>query len=125
MSTEIVNDKRRFHRIFYHALATVTTDTTVYPCEIMDLSLKGCLVRFDQPWTPDPDKTCILRLQLSDEVCIVMEILLTHNKGNESGFQCKHIDINSISELKRLVELNLGNSELLERDMQALVASSG
>lgn len=122
MTHETNNDKRQFHRIFYHSLATVTTDTTVLPCEILDLSLKGCLLRFDQPWNLDPEKTCELKLQLSEEICISMELLLTHNGGHEIGFRCKHIDINSITELKRLVELNLGNSELLERDMHALVA---
>ena len=49
-----------------------------------------------------------------------MELTATHVVGNKVGFKCEHIDIDSISELRRLVELNLGSSALLERDLLAL-----
>lgn len=123
MNNDSLTDKRQFHRIFYHGLATITAGSATYPCEIIDISLKGCLLRFEQPWLEDPTQPCTFCLRLSNEIRIEMDLLLTHNLGNEAGFKCQHIDINSITELKRMVELNLGSSELLERDMQALIAS--
>jgi hypothetical protein len=49
-----------------------------------------------------------------------MELTATHIVDNKVGFKCEHIDIDSITQLRRLVELNLGNSSLLERDLLSL-----
>lgn len=123
MTVETTPDKRHFHRIFYHGKASLTTATAIYPCEIIDLSLKGCLLKFEQPWDENLESTANLELRLSDEISIKMELSVAHWVNNEVGFKCEHIDIDSISQLRRLVELNLGNSQLLERDIQALSAN--
>lgn len=114
------NDNRHFHRILYTAEATLSCEEKTWDCEITDLSLKGCLLRFELPWEEDLEKLYTLTLQLSEDVQIKMELTATHVVGNKVGFKCEHIDIDSISELRRLVELNLGSSALLERDLLAL-----
>ena len=113
-------DNRHFHRILYAAEATLSCGDKTRSCEIIDLSLKGCLLGFEFPWEEDPEKLCTLTLQLSEEIKIKMELSATHAVDNKAGFKCEHIDIDSISELRRLVELNLGSSDLLERDLLAL-----
>lgn len=120
MSDEHSNDKRRYHRIFYRATATLNTGTETRECDIVDISLKGCLLRFAEPWQSNLEAPCYFKLNLSDTTTIIMHVTPTHCVGNQIGFKCEHIDIESISELRRLVELNLGNTELLERDMQSL-----
>jgi len=114
------NDNRQFHRIFYSAEAVLNCDENTWHCEIIDLSLKGCLLRLEHPWEEDTEKLYTLTLQLSELVQIKMELTPTHVVGNKVGLKCKHIDLDSISELRRLVELNLGNSALLERDLLSL-----
>jgi hypothetical protein len=111
---------RNFHRIFFNAEAKLCYGENAYPCEILDLSLKGCLLNFDQGWSGESDHLYKLILKLSDEVSIVMEVSVVHAVGNRIGFRCEHIDIDSMSNLRRLVELNLGNSELLERELTGL-----
>ncbi|MCK9637835.1 PilZ domain-containing protein [Methylobacter sp. Wu8] len=113
-------DHRHFHRIHFAEEATLSSDDNTWSCEIIDLSLKGCLLRFDFPWEENPEKLYTLTLHLSEDAQIKMELTATHVVGNKVGFKCEHIDIDSISELRRLVELNLGNSALLERDLLAL-----
>ena len=114
-------EKRRFHRIFYTAEAVLAGDDgQLYLCKIIDLSLKGCLLDFGQDWSGSQEKVYTLTLKLSDEVSIVMELGVVHAAGPQIGFKCLHIDIDSISTLRRLVELNLGDSELLERELAAL-----
>jgi len=115
------NDNRHFHRILYTADAILSCEEKTWHCEITDLSLKGCLLRFELPWEEDPEKLYTLALRLSEQVQIKMELTATHVVGNKVGFKCEHIDIDSISELRRLVELNLGSSALLERDLLALI----
>lgn len=114
------NDNRHFNRILFTAEATLSCEEKTWNCEITDLSLKGCLLSFELPWEADMEKLYTLTLQLSEQVHIKMELTATHVVGNKVGFKCEHIDIDSISELRRLVELNLGSSALLERDLLAL-----
>lgn len=113
-------DNRHFHRILYTGEATLNCGEKTWNCEIVDLSLKGCLLGFEFPWEEESEQLYTLTLQLSEDVQIKMELSATHVVDNKVGFKCKHIDIDSISELRRLVELNLGNSDLLERDLLAL-----
>ncbi|MGB1059017.1 MAG: hypothetical protein ACPGZU_02735, partial [Ketobacter sp.] len=44
-----------------------------------------------------------------------------HLEGNRTGIACDHIDVDSASHLRRIVELNTGNEALLEREIEALV----
>lgn len=114
------NDNRQFHRILYTATAALSCEEKSWDCKIMDLSLKGCLLSFDLSWEEDPEKLYTLTLHLSEQTHIKMELTATHVVGNKVGFRCEHIDIDSITALRRLVELNLGNNSLLERDLLAL-----
>ena len=118
--TDNTSEKRHFNRIFYNADVTISNDTASYPCKLLDLSLHGCLVNFDGPWTQSSNDLYTLKLQLSDESDISMKLSVAHVVANSVGFKCEHIDIDSISHLRRLVELNLGDSKMLERDLLAL-----
>ena len=120
MAFENNPDKRRFHRIFYNAEAKLEGGGFRYECKIIDLSLKGCLLAFTESWTGSSETDYKMTLGLSEEVEIKMDLRAVHREGKHVGFICRHIDIDSISRLRRLVELNLGDSELLERELAAL-----
>ncbi|MDC9728418.1 MAG: PilZ domain-containing protein [Methyloprofundus sp.] len=115
------NDKRHFHRCFYKKSATLSLGDQQWDCELVDISIHGCLLRFNETWaSQDLDSIYTLNLELSEEKSITMSLSISHAIDNEIGCKCEHIDLDSISELRRLVELNLGNSDFLERDLQAL-----
>lgn len=119
--TNTTNDKRHFHRIFFNSDVTLSNESTAsLSCKLIDISLKGCLIQFDEDWTGDPEGLYTLKLKLSDEISITMQTSVAHVVGSNVGFKCEHIDIDSISQLRRLVEHNLGDSDLLERDLLAL-----
>lgn len=120
MSEETLEDKRRFQRIFYNAKAKLVGDETTLPCRIIDICLKGCLLEFDQSWSGSTEDLYTLILGLSDEVFINMKLQFAHGKEKQVGFKCDHIDIDSMTRLRRLVELNLGDCEMLERELTAL-----
>lgn len=111
---------RHFHRIFYTADALLSSHDQTWACQVVDLSLKGCLLRFDFPWQEDSEPLYTLTLPLSADMHIRMVVSVSHVVDNTVGFKCEHIDIESITNLRRLVELNLGDSVLLERDLIAL-----
>lgn len=52
---------------------------------------------------------------------IRMDASAVHIDDGMINFICEHIDLDSITHLKRLVELNLGDPELLHRELSALL----
>lgn len=117
-------EKRHYQRIFYDAEAILLDDDDEMPCKVVDISLKGCLLEFEKPWPGNHGKSYTLILKLSDIVLISMVLKFSHGFGSQIGFKCEHIDIDSITYLRRLLELNLGDSELLSRELDALCGIS-
>jgi hypothetical protein len=118
-------DKRHFHRVAHDARATVTNGGQPIPATVLDLSLKGCLVEFREGARAlSAERDYEIRIHLGEGVEIVMEASLAHNEQSRAGFACRYIDLDSACALRRLVELNLGDPELLERDLEALAYSN-
>lgn len=116
-----MKNQRRFSRILYRAPALLLgDDEKPQPCEVTDLSLKGCLLQLPQGFEPKPELLYELQIPLHAGSEIKMQIMLVHVRGDQAGFQCRYIDLDSISTLRRLIELNLGHYRQLERDLNAL-----
>lgn len=123
MSMDTANEKRHFQRIFYNADAQLSGENLQVSCKVLDISLKGCLLEFESPWKNKADDHYTLTLNLSDELNINMPLKYTHGSDTKVGFKCDQIDIDSMTNLRRLVELNLGDMDMLNRDLSALISS--
>jgi hypothetical protein len=49
-----------------------------------------------------------------------MNITVVHEEKDETGLQCNAIDIDSVTHLRRLVELNLGDSAQINKELSQL-----
>ncbi len=123
--SETVHERRRFHRIDFDAPTEIVQGERRWPVELHDLSLKGLLVKRPPAWDGDPEQAFEARIELGADIRVRMEVLLTRQQGELLGFSCQHIDLESISHLRRLVELNLGDETLLERELAALGEEHG
>ncbi|QEP44563.1 PilZ domain-containing protein [Ectothiorhodospiraceae bacterium BW-2] len=117
-------EKRNFSRIKVDADAVLSVATHHYRCHIIDISLKGALLELtDEAAALKPQMGCTLQLQLADsDIVIEMAGHLAHIHAPTVGICCENIDLDSITHLKRIVELNLGSTELLERELKELIA---
>jgi len=114
-------NRRRFHRILFDSPASIKGDGTTYTCSIVDISLKGALISQPANWDEVVGDKVVLEIKLSDDGAqIIMQGEVTHVENEHIGIQCNQIDIDSISHLRRLAELNLGDAELVERELTAL-----
>ncbi|MET1078606.1 MAG: PilZ domain-containing protein [Pseudomonas sp.] len=118
--SDTANERRRFQRIAFDAATELTQGERRWSVELHDLSLKGLLVKRPPEWNGDPDQPFVARVDLGPDTQVSMEVVLTRTQNDLLGFVCRHIDIESISHLRRLVELNLGDETLLERELAAL-----
>ncbi|WP_439859725.1 PilZ domain-containing protein [Pseudomonas sp. MBLB4136] len=113
-------ERRRFQRIAFDAPTEIVQGAQRWPVELHDLSLKGLLVRRPTDWSGDAEQPFEAQVNLGGDIRVRMEVLLTRAQDELLGFSCQHIDLDSISHLRRLVELNLGDEALLERELAAL-----
>lgn len=120
MTIDQSDQKRRFHHLLHEATAELSCDDQRQPCQVIDISLNGCLLRFETPWQQPLEKLYTLNLALSESTAIIMELSVSHVIDDTAGFKSEHIDAESISKLKHIVELKLGDCSLLERDLLAL-----
>ena len=118
-------NRRRFSRIPFHCEARLFLPDGEHAVEVIDLSLQGALISPTDPSmyvTVGSHGTLKLRL---DELGagIRMEVTVVHHIAGCYGLVCREIDLDSVTHLRRLVELNLGNEELAEREFSLLTSS--
>lgn len=110
--------------LFNNALIILSLEDIEYPCELIDLSLQGCLLCFQDTWEQhNLEAIYALTLQLPDTSPIVMNLSVSHVVDNEVTFKCEHIDLDDVSMLRFYVELNSDDSALLDRELIALTHS--
>jgi len=114
------NERRTFSRISFDADTFLCQDDRRWQVELIDISLNGVLVKLPYDWDGDPTKDTTVYIHLGGDIAINMITHLAHHIDGRAGFQCTHIDLDSISHLRRLVELNLGDTQLLERELSHL-----
>ncbi len=120
MSNYENKERRRFHRIIFDARATLETSSGSYDTELIDISLKGALAKIPTAWSPEIGESVTLKVLLDDGGTISMLASCAHLEKDQLGLLCEEIDMISISLLRRLVELNIGDDILLQRDLKAL-----
>jgi hypothetical protein len=118
--SESTNERRRFQRIAFDASTEIAQGDQRWTVELHDLSLKGLLVQRPENWSGDANQPFDASVRLSPDVYVRMEVTLARDKDDLLGFECRHIDLDSVSHLRRLVELNLGDEDLLERELASL-----
>ncbi|MGP1609436.1 MAG: PilZ domain-containing protein [Burkholderiales bacterium] len=119
----MTDERRHYSRIAFHAPALLSVDDRRIDVVVLDLSLKGALLRLPVETRIPADAPCTLLVHLDDmgdSIC--MQTRITHIEGRYAGLSCHSIDLDSVTHLRRLVELNLGSEELLERELSALLS---
>jgi hypothetical protein len=124
-------NRRRFSRIHFSAPGRLSfpvgEEERECAVEILDLSLKGALVKSDPPAGLTVGARGALEVDLDDtsddsltEGSLYMSVEVAHIEAGEVGLRCAEIDLDSITHLRRLIELNLGDETLLSRELENL-----
>ena len=119
--------ERRYSRLEFPTTSTITTaaaagaQPTAVETHLIDISLKGALVERPAGLTAPVGTGLTLSVRIADSpVEIVMETQVAHLTHDRMGLHCTSIDVESMTHLRRLMELNLGDAGLLDRELLAL-----
>ncbi|WP_159655807.1 PilZ domain-containing protein [Vibrio atypicus] len=114
-------ERRRFSRIVYRTQTVLRQGINTVNATISDLSLHGLLIDCDQSALLTQDEQVNVEFSLSgSDVTIQLVGNIVGINNNMIRLSIDHIDIESIGHLKRLIELNVGDDELLHRDIEHL-----
>lgn len=116
----MTGDRRRFTRIPFDAPARLFQDDWMGQAQLVDISLRGLLVLQPETWDKvDPQQPVEAVIELGELEQVHMETRVAFTREGLVGLQCLHMDLNSLSHLKRLIVLNMGE-EALDRELSAL-----
>ncbi|WP_240770784.1 PilZ domain-containing protein [Neptunomonas sp. XY-337] len=120
--TEQIPERRRFTRIHFDARCILRRGADEWDVRLADICFKGALTEIPEGGIDlAVGDAAELMIQLDPEEAVIdMPVVLNHKIGNYLGFQLQRIDISSMTHLRRLVELNLGDPDLLERELDHL-----
>lgn len=116
------HERRHFTRVLFQVPGWLSTDhenqpvQLQLPVQVQDLSLKGALVIAREPLPVGTECQLIVPLTDYDER-ISMSMQVVQVQELQVGLVCRSIDLDSVTHLRRLLELQLGDPALLERDL--------
>ncbi|MDF1782413.1 MAG: PilZ domain-containing protein [Alcanivoracaceae bacterium] len=111
-----MEEKRRFARAPFDGSASlaISDDDNSASLDVIlaDLSLRGALLELSPDTQLVAEQTGVLTLQLEDsDIAISLKCKVSHSAGGRAGVEFMLIDVEAMQHLRRLVELNLGESE--------------
>lgn len=114
-------ERRRFQRAVFHGPAQFSALGRELTVMMLDVSLRGALIEHGGAIAVHAGQKCELRIELGPTTVITMEVSVAHLEGHRIGLRCEHIDIDSLTHLRQLVERNVSDPEALDRDLATLV----
>ena len=88
---------------------------------MLDISLQGVLLTCPDSFIGQSGDDFAVTIWLSDDTTtITMDVTLRHREDGRIGFECRFLDLDSATHLRRLVELNLGDEAELHRELALL-----
>lgn len=119
-------ERRKYSRVSLDFTGQLISEvqSKQFQVHIRDVSLKGAFVELAN-YEADPHlfsgQRYKLLIDLQPTVKITMHMVCRHVIGRKLGLECERIDPESISTLKRLVEMNIGRTDVLNRELAVLI----
>ncbi len=121
MTTETPeNERRHYQRIPFIAEVIMSKGDEEWSCGLLDISLKGVLVEPPSNESPDRDAHYTIELILSEDAAIKMEAKISHSDNDTWGLVWENIDLDGLTHLRRLLELNMSDPDEMHRELAEL-----
>lgn len=116
-------ERRHYTRVNFASEAQIVQDDRHYDVKVIDISLNGILIESPEDYTLKTEQVVLIQVQLAGDINIEMRSKLVHNSNDLLGLQCISVDMESMSHLRRLMELNLEDPNAPERVLDELIAN--
>lgn len=114
-------ERRRYTRVEFNNQASLVQGDRRCTADVVDISLNGLLLKTPAQYQINVEEPLEVQIPLSEDACITMKVSLAHSSNDVLGFRCDSVDVDSVAHLRRLLELNIGQSDAAERLLAELL----
>ena len=128
-SFDNTQEHRRFRRISFVDTVQVVSDNingfeaSNWEAQCIDISMMGMLLEVPTGFPKIIGTPFDVQLVLAEDVIIEMPCKLVHVEGTKVGFRREMMSIDSLTSLRRLLELNFADNLEVERELSELIRS--
>ena len=111
---------RRFRRVPFEAKVSLTVDQDYWIGELHDVAMKGALVETMAPLPMPVGTRCELSITLpGTAISLDFDAELVYIEGQQYGFKFISEDLETLTHLRKLIELNTGDVETTRSELSA------
>ena len=114
------NERRHYQRIPFIAEVLIEHNNEQWSCVLADISLKGMLIIPPHDVEPQMNDTYDVELVLGEGATIGMQAKISHSDGDHWGLQWDNIELEGLTHLRRLLELNMADTDEMHRELAEL-----
>jgi len=112
-----MTEQRNFRRINFESAADIFIDETPHRCKLVDLALQGALLTCEVNLPLVVGSRYRLKITLlASELTLDFTAELIHQRGTFYGFIFVSEDAITMGHLRRLLELNIGDGNEVDRE---------
>ena len=117
------DNRRNFSRVKFNSKAFLNYGESHSQVDLIDISLKGALVSPAFKLDIETGNSCMFELHLSEsEIVMNINAVVVYRREDNLGLKFDNIDLESMIHLRRLVELNVGNPDQIQKELFFLVS---
>jgi len=113
-------ERRQYQRIPFIAEVVLEYNNQRWSCNLIDISLKGMLIEPPADVSADLQGDYMIELVLGEDAAIKMQANISHTSDAHWGLKWSNIDLEGLTHLRRLLELNMVDSNELNRELAEL-----
>lgn len=111
---------RRFRRIPFEADVSLASADQTWSGELLDVAMKGAMVGTDTPLPLTLGAKCILCITLpGTPIALEFQAEMVHCEECHYGFKFISEDLETLTHLRKLIELNTGDAEATRSELSA------
>jgi len=110
-------NERCYQRVPFQAETIVKTEKDHWNCALLNIALRGVLLGSkDLPL--ELGSLCQIAITLPTSAIVLdFDAELVHREKDQFGFKFVHIDLQSLTHLRKLIELNTGDADSVRSEL--------
>lgn len=115
----MITDNRYYSRISFVAEAEVFIDAICYNAKMLDLSLRGILLDIQSAEAVEVGLSYPIKIHLpSSDTILRFDAEVVHKHGSYAGFRFLSLDVESMTHLRKILDLNAGDRAKSSSEME-------
>lgn len=121
----MTKERRQFSRVAFQSQCFIISGDKKIEGTLDDISIKGALVYVEVETGLKTHDDCTFELNLTGtDITLHIEAQLVYTKESHYGLRFGNMELESMTHLRRLVELNIGDSNKVQQELFFLIGQS-